>query len=504
MSTHLHDEHTPDNSTVVSESVLDEEEAQLNAYSGSRKRKRDAGMASMSKHDFDHEMYSNALLDFFMLKVGETPIIGSNDPPVPPENFQVDRCIDHEHHTCLHWAAAMGDTELVRDFIRRGASLSSRNIRGETPLIRAALFANCFDKGTMPRIAHLLQDTIMILDNFGGTILHHIAHTARSKTKTQQARYYLDVLLNKLRETHSEQDLLKFVDTKDTCGDPAFHIVARYSRRCIKSFQAIHASSNIRNNNGETVQDYLKQRAALPRKSNKSDPYLISSSPIQPDGSFANSREPDGRPSNNILDISVEKFRTIPARNLMKSFSTISEKATDLSRTLEEESNEKDLALAEAHRLQQNVEMERRAIRQKTFALVAQVEEGDMTGMQEELENLQKEAEALAEQKQHSTLHNLVRAEESKAASSSNYSDNTIEAKIQAAIGLYQEQMLRRELTREIVRGHAKAGISEKGEQLMKLVTTSLRIAPEDVPGIIPELLETLEGDGASLAESPE
>ena len=491
---------------MVSESVLDEEEAQLNAYSGSRKRKRDGEMVSVSKHEVEHQMYADALLDFFMLRIGENPMLQLN-PPVPPENFEVDRPIDVQNHTCLHWAAAMGDVDIVKDFIRRGASLQSRNLRGETPLIRTALFTNCFEKRTMPKMVHLFQDTIMVLDDFGGTILHHIAQTAQSKSKTQQARYYLDVILNKLREIHSESDLMNFVDIQDSHGDTAFHIVVRHSRRCTKSFQAIHASSNIRNNNGETVQDYLKQKAALPRKLNKSDQYLISSSPVQPEGSFANGRELDGKSNSNIMDLAVDKYQTAPARNLMRSFSTISDKAHDLSRTLEEESIEKDLALAEAHRLQQNVEMERRAVRQKRFALVTQVEEEDMLGMQEELASLQKEAEALAEQKQHITLHNLIRAEESKAASCDNYGNDTVEAKIHAALNLYQEQLLRRQLTHEIVQGHAKAGITEKGEQLMRLVTKSLKIEAEDIPGILPELLEALEepkGDGVSPSRLPE
>ena len=515
ISTQLHDENTPDNSTVVSESVLDEEEAQLNAYSGSRKRKRDGGMASMSKHELDHQIYAEALLDYFMLQNGETPYVPLN-PPIPPENFEVDRPVDNQRHTGLHWAVAMGETEIVKDLIRRGASIQARNVRGETPLIRAILFANCYEKGTMPKILQMLQETIMILDDFGGTILHHIAYTAHSNSKTQRARYYIDVLLNKLRETHSQLDLMRFVDIQDNRGDTAFHIAARNSRRCIKSFQAVHASSSIPNNNGETVQDYLKQRAALPRRSNKSDHFLLSSSPVQPDHPFTNGREPDGKSSHNISDLQVEKYRTAPARNLMRSFSTISEKADELSRTLEDESNEKDLALAEARRLQQNVEMERRAIHQKSLALTAQVEEEDVTGLQQELANLQKQAEALAEQKQHSTLHILIRTEETKAASCNNYGNgvtggnDTIEAKIQTAFNLYQEQLLRREFTQEIVRGNGKAGISEKGEQLMKLVTMSLGLRSEDIPGMLPELLETLEmsnRDGASpsdLVETPE
>ncbi|KAI9759502.1 MAG: hypothetical protein M4579_002261, partial [Chaenotheca gracillima] len=165
------DEETPDNMTIASGSYDDEDMLQSSQYStGSRKRKRgvDHQHSQVSHFDEQHLAYADELLDYFMLSSNETPV-QDLVPPTPPDHFNVDRAIDEQGHTALHWAAAMGDMQVVKDLLDRGANPAARSHRGETPLMRAVLFTNNFERSTMPKLIHRLLSTIRATDDYDST-----------------------------------------------------------------------------------------------------------------------------------------------------------------------------------------------------------------------------------------------------------------------------------------------------------------------------------------------
>ena len=67
---------------------------------GSRKRKRQGHQDVL---DQQHTMYADALLDYFILSSSEQPSLQVNQAPFPPSGFEVDRPIDDQGHTALHW-----------------------------------------------------------------------------------------------------------------------------------------------------------------------------------------------------------------------------------------------------------------------------------------------------------------------------------------------------------------------------------------------------------------
>jgi transcription factor MBP1 len=146
---------------------------------GSRKRKRGVENGAFSNAELEHTLYGDELLDYFVTSSEEN---GSNmQPPVPPRNFDVDRPIDTQGNNALHWACAMGDVGVMRDLLTRGASPAAQNdVSGETPLIRAVLFTNNYDKQSFPKVVAALQNTITERDWHGATVFHHIAETALS------------------------------------------------------------------------------------------------------------------------------------------------------------------------------------------------------------------------------------------------------------------------------------------------------------------------------------
>lgn len=75
-------------------------------------------------------MYGDELLDYFLLSRNEHPAV----KPEPPPNFQPNWPIDGQGHTSLHWAAAMGDVDVIKQLKRFNADSLARNSRGK-PLL---------------------------------------------------------------------------------------------------------------------------------------------------------------------------------------------------------------------------------------------------------------------------------------------------------------------------------------------------------------------------------
>ena len=489
----MNDDDTPDNSTVVSESIIDEEESVQYGQVSTRKRKRMSEPSSeWSKNEEEHRLYADALLDYFVLGEGNAPYAMS--PPELPKTYQVDRSIDTQGHTALHWAAAMGDIDIVRDLLNRGANPKVRNVRGETPMIRACLFANCYEKGTMPKLVHLLYSTISITDNFGGTVFHHVGYTAHSGTKTSRARHYLDVLLNKLFETASKHEAMMCLNARDHRGDTALHVAARHSRRLTRAFQGAGVASDIPNQNNETVDQLLQKKA---RQLKKEDKNLFSSSPVALDHDLVNGREIGTKHSSQNFSFSQDNYEAQASRDFSESFGVINQKALELVQAGESEIQQMQGVLADAERLLQIASNERALVQQKMLQLSAIVENDDGSSLQEEDTALTEEAEAIQEQIQHRAIHALVRAEEEKAIVvnhiNGSTNENEIHFKYSAALQLLEEQSRRRELTKEVVRSLANEGMSETGELCRRLMTSTLGVLEEDLPGMVDDVLEELE-----------
>jgi transcription factor MBP1 len=116
----------------------------------------------------------------------------------PPLDFDVNEVIDTEGHTAIHWASAMGDLKVIELLCKADANIYATNKRGETPLMRAVLFTNNYDRRSFPRLVETLRSTIFLGDKFISTVFHHIAATTSSRNKLLAARYYNEVLLQKL------------------------------------------------------------------------------------------------------------------------------------------------------------------------------------------------------------------------------------------------------------------------------------------------------------------
>jgi len=457
----------------------------------SRKRKR----GQQDLMDQQHTIFADALLDYFILSSCDPPSPYPPSPPKIPENFENDRPIDNLRHTALHWAAAMGDIDIVRLFLQRGANTAACNERGETPLIRAVVFTNNYEKDTMMTLVQLLSDTIGNMDRYGATVLHHIAMTTSSQAKRKCARYYLDIILTKLFELPNH-DIRRILNAQDKNGDTALHIAARHNaKKCVRALQGRGANGDIPNRAGETADQIIQSLRAVRQD-------YFSSSPAQAGFGLTIGNQ-IGKCTNGE---SATHYHTEIARSFSQSFEPIvQEKGLQMSLALESESREKDEILREAQVMLARKESERHSVRKETLQLSAQAdasnEEETTQRLQEEYQAAMREGESYSEQLQHKELHNTVRTEEQTLppevhnAKKKNMvmGDAELEARWRAGLELAVEQNKRRKLTTAVIEAEGSAGMSQTGEALKRLISETMDVPREDVVHMVPDILEELE-----------
>ena len=459
------------------------------SHQASRKRKRGHEDALNQEHRF----FADQLLDYFMLSASETGYGIST--PIIPVHFQINRPIDDQNHTALHWGAAMGDIDMTAKFLERGADPNARSKRGETPLIRAVLFTNNSEKNTMGTLVHQLLHSLTLTDNYGATILHHIAMTTNSMAKKKCARYYLDVILNKIEEVCTPQDAMDFIDHQDHSGDTALHIVARHNaKKCVRALQGRGARGDIYNKSDETADQIMQMTRSINQD-------FISSSPAPPLANTVNGRElVKGSKLNGVTH-----YHSQSARSFSQSFGSMAQdKGLQVTLAYESEIREKDDDLAEGQKMQSNIENERHQVRQETLNQLGKDvdspnDDEDMMNREQE-KHLITESKSFSEQIQHKDLHHAVRTEEHMLPPSAHQKSNGIipddrllEEQAHVALALSEEQNKRRKLTSMIVAAQGAAGMSPHGEKLKQLVSITCGVRAEEVPALAPDLLDELQ-----------
>ena len=500
VSNRLHDEESQDNnSTIETASFMDGDENYAQSYTvGSRKRKR--LNAQQSLIDQQHVLWADSLLDYFVLADSGIPSFQRHQMPYPPDNFPVDKSVDDQSHTALHWSAAMGDVELVKYFLQKGANTRARNHRGETPLIRAAIFTNSFERQTMQRMVNMLSDAIHDHDEHGANILHHIVMCSGSSAKRRCARLYLDVVLNKLAEVSTPNQLAKTINEQDSQGDTPLHIAARYNaKKCVRALLGRGARGDIPNLHSETADQVIQSNHSVNHD-------FVSSSPVLAQNEILEGREM-AKAARGMGSGMTSHYHTDSARSFGQSFDAmVQEKGMQMSLALDNELREKDDSLIESQRLIEKVEQERLTARQQIFYYAAQAgaeNENQMRALQEEEAQLKAEGLSFAEQLQHRELHRLVRAEEQLVPLDQNVNavtDIEFEGKLQACLELAAAQKKRRKLTNMLIDAQAAAGMTKQGQNLKILIASMIGVSVDQVVSVVPEVLEELEHDKLDLS----
>ncbi|KAJ5626210.1 KilA N-terminal/APSES-type HTH DNA-binding [Penicillium lagena] len=496
MSAQFDDNESIERATIDSSSmVADEDMLQMSQHGGhSRKRKR--GMneeTAMSISEQEHIIYGDQLLDYFMT-VGDAPEATRIPPPEPPAQFQVDRPIDDSGNTALHWACAMGDLEIVQDLLRRGADVKALSVHEETPLVRAVLFTNNYEKRTFPALLDLLLDTVSFRDWFGATLFHHIAETTRSKGKWKSSRYYCEVLLDKLSRTISQDEIDLLLSCQDSNGDTAALVAARNGAFRLVNMLLMHCprSGDMVNKKGETASS-ITQRSHNPEHDIMPAPSSVTMANEQLDGDTGGIEASDHPtiaplPDNSVTSDLLSKIGAIMAEANKKLTITYGN-----SKINHQDSD--DVANPEA--LYEQLESDRQKIQKQVAALAAKEAEYEPSDSQVgRYEKLRANYESLLEQLQHAKLSKLLTTgapRDSEVASSPSPSD--LMARYKLARQLCNAQKARHEAVRALAQQTADAGVSTKFDVHRKLVALATGLKEEELDPMAAELAETLEFD---------
>ncbi|EEB05670.1 MBF transcription factor complex subunit Res1 [Schizosaccharomyces japonicus yFS275] len=279
--------------------------------------------------------YSDALLDYFLLPQStEIPEFVFRNP----RDWNVNASIDDDGHTALHWAAAMGNLEMLHALIEADANIVAVNALQQTALMRCVMFTMNYDLQTFEVVADLLQSAICMTDCFNQTVFHHIALLASSKSKMEAASYYMDTLLQLLSTTQPVNVVAGVLNIQDERGDTALLICARNgAKKCARLLLMLYASANIPNKEGRYPSDYLPD-----------DILNVPTADLTTSASYTSSSNPLAISSDSFSEKSApliastevprtERCRSVAASNIMnKALPDVLSRLTTLSESYAE------------------------------------------------------------------------------------------------------------------------------------------------------------------------
>ncbi|KLJ13729.1 transcription factor MBP1 [Blastomyces silverae] len=514
------DESVAQASMESSSMIAEEDMAPMSQHSmQSRKRKRGLNEVSLSIIEQQHIIYGDQLLDYFMT-VGDAPAATRILPPEPPANFQVDRPIDDHGNTALHWACSMGDIDIVRDLINRGANVKALSNHDETPLVRAVLFTNNYEKGTMQDLADLLQETITFRDWFGATVFNHLAATTRSKGKWKSSRYYCQILMDKLNDILPPHQISLLLSSQDSNGDTAALAAAKNGcyRLATMLLSQCPEAGDILNKAGESANAIL-QTISRRHKDNPPAPSSVTHHSVT---------DTDHAELNNTSDNTAVCRPSTSSEATVSLLSKIGSIVDEASRKLAlaygdikwPPQGEEDIGTPQG--LYEHVESDRENIRKQVASLTAKENEtDDLEAKLERFNKVKRDYESLIEQVQR--LHLLKRLQntkidpESRAAqtnssgeSSGSSSNNTTTSNsnnkspedlnllYQVTSQLFEAQQARQKAIKELIQQKADAGVSTKLDVHRKLISLATGLPEEELDPMASELANALEFDRAN------
>jgi transcription factor MBP1 len=515
---------TPEDASI-SESLLDDD-MYGSQYDNPRKRKREEDQNALQ--DQEHQIWADALLDYFMLADSEDRF---PSPPIPPPGINLDRPIDDKGHSALHWAAAMGDVEVVKDLIDRGARIDNLSNNLETPLMRAVMFTNNFDKGTMNKMIRLLQSSVVRTDWFGSTVFHHIAATTSSKNKYLSARYYMETIIIALAETWVSDEITRLLNFQDRNGDTAIHIAARNgARKCVRSLLGRNVALDIPNDKRETADDMIRllnERRRLhgvtapgvPRREASSSPFGPDRAPLN----GSNAMDVDGPVTLGAIPAGLmgtvptplgPQYHSHTANSLINRIApSLTAKCRSLASAYEAEFSEKETEALENEQVVRKraaeidaLARQAREVQAHWDAVIGEVgsdiEDVEREREEAEVKALEAEAISLLEAEQRDQLRvqqtSHMRPTPQSSSSSQQGANGTVdnaERRTGLAANLVRAQEERRRLTVEIVRSMAVAGLGERFGDYKRLIHGALGVREEELEGLLDEILGQLEED---------
>lgn len=151
----------------------------------------------------------------------------------PTPEFDINDAIDDEGHTTLHWAASIGNLNLVLLVLSKGANPLVVSNFGMNPLSKCITFNNCYDLGNFQNVLNALEACLIHTDINGRTPLHYVCQFSKVRSKLPSLLHYTESMFKKIifiagHGTANGMNLFRNVlNHQDINGDTCLHLAAR-------------------------------------------------------------------------------------------------------------------------------------------------------------------------------------------------------------------------------------------------------------------------------------
>lgn len=215
----------------------------------------------------DDNSYAAQLLKFFSEDSADIPYFVHN----PPSDFNINEPIDDEGHTPLHWAASIGNYEMIHILMSKGANPLIVNNFGLNPLSKLISFNNCYELRNFDKVLNDLELCLINTDINGRTPLHYLCQFAKVKSKFDSLQSYLNSILTKLQiltdqsQTRQVNLMKNVLNHQDVRGDTCLHIAIKSG--CISFVQTLlkyGTRDDIENIDRETARGLIMQYNLIP------------------------------------------------------------------------------------------------------------------------------------------------------------------------------------------------------------------------------------------------
>ena len=182
----------------------------------------------------------------------------------PTPEFNINDAIDDEGHSTLHWAASIGNLDLVLLVLAKGANPLVVSNYGMNPLSKCISFNNCFDLGNFSGVLNALEACLIHTDINGRTPLHYLCQFAKVRSKLASLLHYNELMFRKITAiaghgSATGLNLLRNVlNHQDINGDTCLHLAARAACPEIFRYFLKHgARDDLQNSAQETPKELM-------------------------------------------------------------------------------------------------------------------------------------------------------------------------------------------------------------------------------------------------------
>lgn len=240
----------------------------------------------------------------------------------PTTDFDINDSIDDEGHTTLHWAASIGDLNLVLLVLSKGANPLVVSNYGMNPLSKCITFNNCYDLGNFQNVLNALEACLIHTDINGRTPLHYVCQFSKVRSKLTSLLHYTERMFKKIisiagNRNNNGLDLFRNVlNHQDINGDTCLHLAARSACPEIYQFFMRHgARDDLPNSMNELAKQLILQSVPHAYEHNPNDIVTIFDQP------HSESNHMEGNTANHI-GVSAPKFPPPTKRSSVNTLGT--------------------------------------------------------------------------------------------------------------------------------------------------------------------------------------